>query len=191
MYDNYNNPGNCKLAVINVPTPPKVISLGNDKSYLDLIGPFLGTIPNYNGDTRKTQQTGFEPYGKVLNQDQIYFYMVENYPIPDGGNVSQDPTEQLDYDNDKRQGGFITTIQDRNPKDDDHPDGITYEWNTWLVKNYLGQPCCDLARTNVGSYFDYVYSPVPGSFILTCKVKYNWYNYNELNFGDTIEDRNK
>ncbi len=188
---NNKNPGNCKLAVINVPTPPKVISLGNDKSYLDLIGPFANTIPTYNGDTRKTQQTGYEPYGTVLNPDQIYFYMVENYPIPDGSNVSQDPTEQIDYDGDARQGGFITTIQDRNPKDAEHPDGITYEWNTWLVKNYLGESCCDLARTNVGSYFDYVYSPVPGSFILTCKVKYNWYNYNELNFGDTIEDKYK
>ncbi|MDD3147659.1 MAG: hypothetical protein PHD82_10180, partial [Candidatus Riflebacteria bacterium] len=189
---NYGDPGQCRLSVINVPTPDVVISLGGKKSYLDIIGPYKNTIPMYDTTNRNTNQGEglVYPTPASLSPDQLYFYMVENYPLPDG---TQDPTEQPDYDKDGRQGGFITSIV--NPNSSTKGGKVYYRWRTWLVEDLYGKPTCkameDKSPTgpNTGmDYFHYFYSPVPGKYILTCQVLYDWYDYDLLKFGDTIDD---
>ncbi len=189
---NYNDPGLAKLAVINVPTPPKVISLGNKKSYLDIVGPYKDMIPLPDKVSRNTNQSDGLSRGNVtLNLDQLYFYMVENYPLDDG---AQDPTTQPNWDNDGRMGGFITSIQDPAPyREGTHPTGVQYEWKTWMVMDLYGNCVCRLIQSvnfKDGNPYNFVYSPVAGKFIMTCRVKYNWYDYDALAFGSTVDDLN-
>ena len=187
----YTDPGHAKLAVINVPTPPRVISLGDKKSYLDIVGPYAGGIPPYDKENRTTNQgDGLLPTNN-LNIDELYFYMVENYPLEDG---AQDPTLQPNWDNDGRMGGFITSLQDPAPyglKSSSHPNGVQYEWKTWMVMDLYGNCVCKLSQkvdAKDGNPYNFIYSPVAGKFIMTCRVKYNWYNYDDLPFGSTVKD---
>ena len=190
---NYNDPGQAKLAVINVPTPPKVISLGNKKSYLDIVGPYSGMIPLPDKVERSTNQgDGLLNASANLSQNQLYFYMVENYPLDDG---AQDPTAQPNWDNENRRGGFITSIQDPAPyRPDTHSDGVKYIWKTWMVMDLYGNCVCRQTQ-NVdvkdGNPYNFIYSPVFGKFIMTCQVKYNWYDYDALPFGSTVDDLSK
>ena len=187
----YSDPGHAKLAVINVPTPPRVISLGDKKSYLDIVGPYLPPLPAYDKENRTTNQRDGLLKLSNLNIDELYFYMVENYPLEDG---AQDPTAQLDMDEDSRMGGFITSIQDPAPygsKSSSHPNGVQYEWKTWMVMDLYGNCVCKLSQkvdAKDGSYYNHIYSPVAGKFIMTCRVKYNWYDYDALPFGSTVAD---
>lgn len=184
---NYSNPGQAMLAVINVPTPPQVLSLGNKKSYVDLIGPYQGIIPMPDKVNRNTNQSdGLKKGLSYLNLDTLYFYMVENYPLDDG---AQDPKSQPDYDGDGRQGGFITSIKDPAPKSAEHQDGVEYIWKNWMVMDLYGNSVCKLAQQSTTSNpYNYFYSPVYGKFIMTCRVKYHWYDYDALPFGSTIDD---
>lgn len=189
---NYGDPGQCRLSVINVPTPDVVLSLGGKKSYLDIIGPYLNTIPMPDTVNRNTNQGSglISPTPVSLSPDKLYFYMVENYPLPDG---TQDPTEQPDYDKDGRQGGFITSMV--NPESSTKGGKVYYRWRTWLVEDLYGNPVCKAmeskppTNSNTGmNHYYYFYSPVPGKYILTCQVLYDWYDYDLLKFGDTIDD---
>lgn len=212
---NYNDPGNCKLAVINVPTPPKVYSLADKKSYLDIIGPYDGIIAMPDKVNRHTNQSNNlvlksgKPLGEYSSVElkKLYFYMVENYPLDDG---AQDPRKNhiahpgenpdnysqsewgTDWDEDGRVGGFITALQDPAPYNSSgHPSGVQYEWKTWMVMDQLGNSVCDLTQqsnANDSSPYNYFYSPVFGKFIMTCRVKYNWYDYDALTFGSTVDD---
>ncbi len=189
----YADPGQCRLSVINVPTPDKVISLADKKSFLDIVGPYPDTIPMPDALNRTTgQNVGLiKPTPTTLSPDKLYFYMVENYPLPDG---TQDPTEQPDWDNDGRHGGFITSII--NPESSTKGGKVFYRWRTWLVEDLYGNPVCKPLETtkppvnsNTGmNHYHYFYSPVPGKYILTCQVLYDWYDYDLLKFGDTIDD---
>jgi len=186
---NYNDPGQAKLAVINVPTPPRVISLGNKKSYLDIVGPYKDMIPMADKVERTTNQGDGLINSSSLNPDQLYFYMAENYPLDDG---AQDPTAQPNWDNDGRRGGFITSIQDPAPyRADTHPNGVQYLWKTWMVMDLYGNCVCRLSQSveaKDGNPYNFIYSPVAGKFIMTCQVKYNWYDYDALAFGSTVDD---
>jgi len=188
----YADPGQCRLSVINVPTPDVVISLGGNKSYLDIVGPYLNTIPAPNMVDRHTNQSDglITPSPASLVPDQLYFYMVENYPLPDG---TQNPLEQPDWDNDGKWGGFITSII--NPESSTKGGNVYYRWRTWMVEDLYGNPVCKAMESkppvtgNTGMYpYQYFYSPVPGKYILTCQVLYDWYDYDLLKFGDTIDD---
>ncbi len=183
----YTNPGKSMLAVINVPTPPQVLSLGDKKSYLDIIGPYEGIIPMPDKVNRNTNQgDGLKKNLSYLNLDTLYFYMAENYPLDDG---AQDPTAQQDYDGDGRRGGFITSIKDPAPLADGHSDGVDYIWKTWMVMDLYGNSVCKLAQQSTTSNpYNYFYSPVYGKFIMTCRVKYHWYDYDALPFGSTIDN---
>ena len=187
---NYNDPGQAKLAVINVPTPPKVISLGGKKSYLDIVGPYKDMIPLADKVERTTNQgDGLMSANSNLSTDQLYFYMVENYPLDDG---AQDPTIQPNWDNDNRRGGFITSIQDPAPyRPGTHSSGVQYIWKTWMVMDLYGNCVCRLSQSveaKDGNPYNFIYSPVYGKFIMTCQVKYNWYDYDALSFGSTVDD---
>ncbi len=194
---NYGDPGQCRLSVINVPTPDVVISLGGKKSYLDIVGPYLNTIPIANKNDRHTNQGDglIKPVPVSLSPDTLYFYMVENYPLPDG---TQNPLEQPDWDGDGRMGGFITSIV--NPESSTKAGNVYYRWRTWMVEDLYGHPVCKAmeskppvpdppkkCNTGMNAYY-YFYSPVPAKYILTCQVLYDWYDYDLLKFGDTIDD---
>lgn len=189
---NYNDPGQAKLAVINVPTPPKVISLGNKKSYLDIVGPYLDVFAIPDKVNRSTNQGDGLLNTSNLSTEQLYFYMVENYPLDDG---AQDPTAQPNWDADGRMGGFITSVQDPAPYNPNtHPSGVKYEWRTWMVLDLYGNCTCRLIKkTDVKSGYPYhtIYSSVPGKFIITCRATYNWYDYDALPFGSTVDDLSK
>lgn len=188
----YSDPGRVRLSVINVPTPPRVISLAGKKSYLDIVGPYLNTIPMHDPTNRSTNQGEglIKPTPVTLSPDKLYFYMVENYPLPDG---AQDPTSQPDWDGDGRQGGFITSMV--NPETSTKGGRVYYRWRTWLVEDLYGNPVCKpmqdkppiTPNTTMNHYY-YFYSPVPGKYIMTCQVIYDWYDYDLLKFGDTIDD---
>ncbi len=189
---NYTNPGNCKLAVINVPTPPRLISLGGKKSYLDICGPYKESFPVADKTTRSTDQgDGLLGTGgniPTLEPDKIYFYMVENYPIDDG---AQDPTAQPDWDGDGRQGGFVTSISNPAPMSNDPSGSVGYEWKLWTVQDAHSNNVCLNNRTvdfDTGKPYNFFYSPLGGKFIMTCRVKYDWYDYDSLAFGSTIDD---
>lgn len=189
---NHGDPGQCKLSVINVPTPPMVHSLGGKKSYLDIVGPY-DNIPFYDSTNRHTNQGAglANPAPSPLSTDHLYFYMVENYPLPDG---PQNPNSQPNWDNDGRMGGFISSMVD--PKSSKKGGRVFYRWRTWLVEDLYGHPVIKPlnaapppypADTDQDEYY-YFYSPVPGKYIMTCQVTYDWYDYDLLNFGDTIDD---
>lgn len=193
-YKNLNDsdPGHCKIAVINVPTPPRIYSLSGYNSYLDIIGPFT-KYPKPNGQS--TAQSSSLLVNK-LDRSKVYYYMVENYPIPEYHNA-QDPNNGPDWDGDGRRGGFITSVMDRESYSSDHPNGIRYEWKTWMVMDLYGNCVCELAdepkydqsgRPLDGSNCYTIYSPVFGKFIITCRVQYDWYNYDKVPFGGNIVD---
>ncbi len=195
---NYTDPGNCKLSVINIPTPPKVLSLSGYKSFLDIVGPYRD-YP-FPGSNSTNQGEGLMPSNTPLELNQVYYYMVENYPLPSGAQDPTDPDTSPDWDKDGRHGGFISSIRIPkyyNPYDEIASGGVKYEWKTWMVMDLYGNCCCrEIQRTERdenGNLIDckpynYVYSPVFGKFIMTCKVIYNWYNYDDLAFGATIKD---
>ena len=186
---NLGSPGLCRLGVINAPTPPKVISLGGKKSYLDICGPYEGMIPVYDKINRSTNQSdGLMRDVTALKVDRLYFYMVENYTLEDG---AQDPTLQPDWDDDHRWGGFITSVRNPAPYSNTPRGGMKYEWKTWMVKDLYDHNVCKVATqvtAEEGKHYNYFYSPVYGKFIITCRVIYDWYDYDKLPFGSTIED---
>ncbi len=191
----YADPGQCRLSVINVPTPDQVISLGGKKSFLDIIGPYLNTIPMPNTLARSTAQNVglISPMPSSLSPDKLYFFMVENYPLPDGTQDPTDPDASPDWDKDGRHGGFITSIV--NPESSTKGGKVFYRWRTWLVEDLYGNPVCKALEpkppinTNTGmNHYHYFYSPVPGKYIMTCQVLYDWYDYDLLTFGSTIDD---
>ena len=187
----YNNPGQTQLSVVNVPTPPEVKHLGPYKvSYLDICGPYTSyPIPSLSG-------TGQHPadisYTALANRT-LYFFMVENYPYQ-AGTHSQDPKGHIDYDEDKRGSGFISTIKyPDKPYTGTTPSGITYEWKLWQVQKKVGDNdvnTCELVSENSGNssaYGFWYFSK--GKFILCCRARYTWYNYDKLEFGTTVDDR--
>ncbi len=183
-----SDPGKCKMAVINVPTPPRIRKLG-DGSLLDIIGPYK-TQPSVPDKVNRNtnQKENFLGNNITLDLNKVYFYMVENYPLDDG---AQDPTAQPDWDEDGRKGGFITGIRHPAPYNKDtNPNGVHYIWKTWQVLDLYGNSCCKLIQSNEstnGYEYNAIYSPVFGKFIMTCKVQYTWYDYNRLQQGDTID----
>ena len=188
--------GRARLAVINVPKPPDVLSLGGDKSYLDIIGAYKNSIPIFDPNKRSTQQNVNDRYSGTLDTRQLYFYMVENYPIPTG---AQNPTVTPDYDGDGRYGGFVSTIINPNPSTDQtNPGTIRYHWRIWMVARQTGKdntgkpifeplsPAEPMSESVAGSYFNWFYTPIGGKFIITCRVDYDWYDYTLVPFGTTI-----
>ena len=193
-YTNRDDAGQCRLAVVNIPTPPNVLHLGDTyRSYLDIIGPY-DEYPKPNIDDRHTNQgTGLLKSSSALQLDKVYFYMVENYPIHDEQNITaQDPRTHSDWDEDGRQGGFISSVRSRQPyRPKTNENGIKYEWKTWMVMDLYGNSCCRLVQSKDvkdAYHYNYIYSPVFGKFIMTCKVNYSWYNYDKVPFGGNIED---
>ena len=183
---NYTNPGQTMLAVINVPTPPRVVSLGGKQSYLDIVGPYPESFPQADTVNRSTcQDTGLLNSSINLESDKLYWFMVENYPLSDG---AQNPLEQPDWDNDGRRGGFITSLQDPAPKSDTHKNGVEYYWTTWVVMDQYDAPCLKVINTAENTPYCYFFYPTKGRFIMTCAVRYNWYDYDALPFGSTVED---
>ena len=189
MYETFNeeNPGQTQLAVINVPTPPEVRHLGPYKvSYLDICGPYdslpLPPVPN---NERITNQNPPTSNSSNLQPSKIYFYMVENYPLEDG---AQDPTLTPDCDNDTRLGGFISSISD--PKTGENGGAVHYEWKLWLVEDPFKNKCCELYDQETNGSYSFPFWYYSGSkFILTCRVRYNWYDYDRLDFGDTVDKK--
>lgn len=197
----YADPGQCRLSVINVPTPDQVISLAGKKSFLDIVGPYENTIPMPDTIGRSTAQGAglIKPMPSILNLDKLYFFMVENYPLPDGTQNPTDPVASPDWDNDSRHGGFITSII--NPESSTKGGKVYYRWRTWMVEDFNQQAVCkplearppspldDPPPSSTGmNHYHYFYSPVPGKYILTCQVLYSWYDYDLLKFGSTIDD---
>jgi hypothetical protein len=178
------DPGQCRLAVINVPTPPEVLSLGAQKSYLDIIGAYKDAIPIYDPTNRSTRQDSATRFSGNLDVRQLYFYMVENYPLPTG---AQNPTVKPDYDGDGRHGGFVSTIKDPHPSTDTtSPGTIRYYWRTWLVEDQYGNPICPpepLSDPGASSFFHWFYTPIKGKFIITCRVDYDWWNFDKVPYG--------
>lgn len=190
---NLKGAGSSKLAVINAPTPPQVLSLNNKKSYLDIIGPYPDRnppipVPDITNRSTNQDDPNF-PRGSSSNLDlgKLYFYMVENYPIPE---APQDPNVDSDYDGDGRSGGFISTIVNTDPEIAN--PRIRYVWNTWLVRDQHGEPVIPPIPSNttdsVSTYFTAFYAPIAGKYIITCKVEYDWYDYDQMAFGTTIDD---
>ena len=185
------NPTNCKMAVVNVPTPPRVKSIYGKKSYLDICGPYLD-VPDLGNNSTNQETMWSSNYSRgdngtiSVNPLDDCVFMVENYPLPSG---AQNPNDFPDYDGDTRYGGFVSTIEDvRN--------NITYEWKIWCVHNGY-KPVCKLKRTTSTSnttygngrpYTTFCYDV--GKYIVACRVKYNWYDYDNLPFGSTIARRN-
>ncbi len=191
---NYGDPGHAKLAVINVPTPPEVISLADKKSFLDICGPY-SDIP-VSTDVNSTQQNQYliSPNPTTLSNDVLYYFMVENYPLTSG---AWNPNDQPDWDGDGRKGGFISSISDTNSSTSG--GSVAYRWRTWMVEDLFGNPVyppepypiapSPRNGSNTGQEnFTFFYSPVAGKFILTCQVIYDWYDYDLINFGGTIDD---
>lgn len=184
------NPTNCKLAVINVPTPPRVKSIYDKKSYLDICGPYT-EVPDLGNNSTNQNSMWAANYsvtdsGVSVNPLDDLTFMVENYPLPSG---AQNPNDFPDYDSDTRYGGFVSTIE--NVK-----ENITYEWKIWCVHNGY-KPVCKLKRTASTNSTSYGYGrPYTtfcydvGKYIIACRVKYNWYDYDALPFGSTISRRN-
>jgi hypothetical protein len=175
--------GESKLAIINAPTPPEVLSLGDGKSYLDIIGAYH-EYPKPDKLNFSTAQNAFSRVNsKNLNLSTLYFFMVENYPIPE---AIQDPKVSPDYDGDGRRSGFLSSIINADPS----AGNIRYYWNLWMVKDHRGKPVIPPLATNlegeVGSEYTVFYSPIPAGYVLTCKVSYDWYDYNTVKFGQTI-----
>jgi hypothetical protein len=192
-YD-YGDPGHAQLAVINVPTPPTVISLGGKNSYLDICGPYTDVPISTDYNSTMQNQNLLTPAPSVHSLDTIYYYMVENYPLTTG---KWNPLEQPDWDGDGRQGGFITSII--NPDSSTNGGSVAYRWRTWLVEDMAGRPVFppepypETAPPKTGGdtgqeNFTFFYSPVNGKYIITSQVIYDWYDYDLLNFGDTIDD---
>lgn len=191
---NYGDPGHAKLAVINVPTPPEVISLAGKKSFLDICGPFTDIPISTDINSTQQNQNLLVPAPAKLSNDTIYYFMVENYPLTTG---AWNPTDQPDWDGDSRQGGFITSISNSNSST--NGGSVAYRWRTWMVEDmyerpvYPPEPYPVTASPRDGSNtgqenFTFFYTPVGGKFIITCQVIYDWYDYDLLNFGDTIDD---
>jgi hypothetical protein len=177
-----------KLAIINAPTPPEVKSLGGNRSYLDIIGAYreYPTPDKLNHSTRQDQQPRSEP--STLNLSTLYYFMVENYPLPE---AVQNPNVNADYDKDGRRSGFVSTIINAEPT----AGKIRYIWNLWMVRDHQGKPCIPPNPSNpdnsTSSYFSVFYSPIPARYVLTCKVEYDWYDYNTVKFGQTIKQWEK
>ncbi len=191
---NYGDPGRAKLAVINVPTPPEVISLAGKKSFLDICGPYTDIPISTDINSTMQNQNLIKPAPSILDGDQIYYFMVENYPLTTG---AWNPNDQPDWDGDSRQGGFITSISDTNSST--NGGSVAYRWRTWMVEDMFQRPVfppepypatpsprdgSDTGQEN----FTFFYTPVGGKYIITCQVIYDWYDYDLLNFGDTIDD---
>lgn len=191
---NYGDPGHAKLAVINVPTPPEVLSLADKKSFLDICGPYSDIPVSTDANSTQQDQHLIKPSPDKLSLDTLYYFMVENYPLTTG---AYDPNDQPDWDGDGRKGGFISAIS--NKESSTNGGSVAYRWRTWLVEDMYGlpvyppepYPVAPTPRdgTNTGQEnFTFFYSPVRGKFIITCQVLYDWYDYDLLNFGDTIDD---
>ncbi|HOY66345.1 MAG TPA: hypothetical protein PLP29_05600 [Candidatus Ozemobacteraceae bacterium] len=183
-----NDPGQCRIAVINIPKPPDVNSLRDKLSFLDIIGAYRDKIPVYDPNERSTNQNTATRHGSPLSTRVLYFYMVENYPVPTG---AQNPTVNPDYDGDGRQSGFVSTLKDPNPSTATPVGGsVRYYWQTWMVEDKDKHPVCPPEPMSeqgaAGSYFHWFYTPIKGKFIVTCRVDYDWYDYSLLPFGTTI-----
>ena len=118
-----------KLAIINAPTPPEVLSLGGNNSYIDIIGPYAGSIPTPDVLNYSTNQNSQARVSGNLQLNTVYFYMVENYPIPE---AQQDPNVNADYDGDGRRSGFVSTIINPDPT----LGSIRYYWKIYGVRDF-------------------------------------------------------
>lgn len=177
-----------KLAIINAPTPPEVLSLGGNNSYIDIIGPYADTIPTPDVLNYSTNQNSQARVSGNLQLSTVYFYMVENYPIPE---AQQDPNVNADYDGDGRRSGFVSTIINPDPT----KGSMRYYWNIYGVRDFKGDPYYNDAGQIVpnemntsNNFFTVFYTPVPGKYIVTCKASYDWYDYDTVKFGQTIKE---
>lgn len=185
---NHNITGESKLTIINAPTPPEVLSLGDGKSYLDIIGAYVDypRPDKLNFSTAQDSLPILKPDN--LNLSTLYFFMVENYPIAE---AIQDPKVSPDYDGDGKHSGFVSSIVNADPS----AGSIKYYWNLWMVRDHRGKPVIPPNPSGdgkeLGSEYTVFYSPIPAAYILTCKVQYDWYNYDTVEFGQTINDWKK
>ncbi|MBF0408593.1 MAG: hypothetical protein HQM10_14685 [Candidatus Riflebacteria bacterium] len=189
----FSVPTMTELAVINIPTPPKVLAFAGKKSKIDITGPYA-SYPMPDPVNRHTNQASPLALGTTLGNSQVYFFMAENYPLPDG---PQDPTAQTDWNGNGFKGGFITTIT--NPKSSAEGGKIFYRWRLWMVEDPYGRPATPTYEpspappaypNDSGQSETYgFYSPVGGKYILTCQVTYDWYNYDLLPFNALYSNR--
>ena len=194
-YETFNedNPGQTQLAVINVPTPPEVRHIGPYKvSYLDICGPYESLpVPVEDPVSGEKSTNQYKPTASSINlsPSKTYYFMVENYPLSNY-DLPQDPNTNSDCDGDTRYGGFITSITD--PKPNEVGGAVYYEWKLWLVEDPFKNKCCELYDEEQNGSESKTFWYYAGSkFILTCRVRYNWYDYDQLSFGDTVDVRDK
>lgn len=191
---NFGDPGHAKLAVINVPTPPEVISQSGKNSFLDICGPYTDIPVSTDINSTQQDQNLIIPAPAKLSLDTLYYYMVENYPLVTG---AWNPNDQPDWDGDGKHGGFISAID--KPSSSTSGGSVAYRWRTWMVEDLYGNPVYPPEPyptaappkdgSNTGQEnFTFFYTPVRGKFILTCQVIYDWYDYDLLPFGSTIDD---
>ncbi len=184
--DSYSPPDRTELAVINVPAPPETTGSGA----IDLVGPFE-TFPNpsNNSTNQGSFLTAASGHVPTIDHSKVYFYQVENYPLYP---VSQAP--ETDWNGNGYMGGFITSII--NPDPSATPRHITYNWILWSVEDPYGKPISppdphvdpNNPDTTSGESFG-MYSPAGGKYVLTCKVVYDYYNYNAMPYGSMFADR--
>ncbi|MGM0598868.1 MAG: hypothetical protein ACQETH_03515 [Candidatus Rifleibacteriota bacterium] len=196
LYSDLNgrDPGRAKIAVINVPTPPEVISLAGKDSFLDICGPYTD-IPTPKENSTQQNKYLLKPAPEEFSKNTMYYFMVENYPM---SAYAWNPNDQPDWDGDGRHGGFITSISDKKSSTDG--GSVAYRWRSWLVEDPFGDPVCppkpvpetatprdgsSTGQSNITAF----YSPVNGKFIITCQVIYDWYDYDLLPFGSTVDDK--
>ncbi|MFA5597581.1 MAG: hypothetical protein WDA26_08455 [Pusillimonas sp.] len=180
-----------KLAIINAPTPPEVLSLGGNNSYIDIIGPYAGSIPTPDVLNYSTNQNSQDRVSGNLQLSTVYYYMVENYPIPE---AQQDPNVSPDYDGDGRRSGFVSTIINADPA----MGSIRYHWKIYAVRDFNGEPYLNAAGQIVpnemntsNNFFTTFYTPVPGKYIVICEASYDWHDYDTVKFGQTIKEWKK
>ncbi len=187
-----------KIAVINSPTPPQVLSLGENKSWLDIIGPYDHVVAPNVISTGQDADRAPIPY----EAGTLYYFYVENYPLEANtldGKSRQDPNTNPDYDGDGRKGGFVSTVRD---------ETIKYKWKIWNVSEFFAPEAGDAnagklvpsfysseanspdvyAESNDNTPYVSLYSPNKANYIVTCCATYSWINYESVEFGQTYSD---
>ncbi|NLI79266.1 MAG: hypothetical protein GX442_22830 [Candidatus Riflebacteria bacterium] len=196
--DTLSLPRHTALAVINLPTPPRVLAFPSPASRLDLVGPYPDPPPAPDPAARHTNQAAdLLPATATLAPATGYWFMVENYPLPDH---PQDPNIQPDWDGDGARGGFITTITD--PRSVREGGAIQYRYRLWTVA--VPDPSSPAGERPVPPFAEpagrppdpaahdqayFFFSPEGGSYILTCQVTYDWFDFEAMPFATPWNDR--
>ena len=187
-----------KLAVINAPTPPGMLSLFGGNSYIDIIGAYAAKdFPEPTPQRFSTgQETAPRQDHSKLELSELYFFMVENYPLQSG---VQDPNAKPDNDADNRLSGFISTIRSKADGDLD----VDYKWKIWKVtttlvdaeNNYESCILKDPELVMAGSdgvssteAFAVLFAMMPENYILTCVASMSYYDYSTVEAGQTYSE---